>query len=70
MNLPEKLSREIARVTGIRASYYTLRNTPGVNVAPAMTMMAQSLERAHKAAGSGDPAEQIAAIKDLEGFTG
>ena len=69
MNLPEKLAREISRVTQLREQYISLRSWPGVNVEPAIYMMEDALEKAKQAAGSPDIEGQISAVKDLEGYT-
>lgn len=68
MNVPEKLAREIARVTELRGQYASLDGMPGVNVKPLMFLIDQSLEVAKKAAGENDALTQIAALKTLEGF--
>lgn len=68
--LPEKLAREIARVTTIRAEVVALVGMRGVIVTPLLYMLDAALERAKRAAGSADIVGQIAAVKDLEGFKG
>lgn len=68
-NVAEKLAREIKRVTEMRCRYDSMRTMPRINVAPAMLLMEQALERACVAAGSGEVVTVIAAINDLEGFT-
>lgn len=70
MNLPEKLAREIGRVTALRGIYADIDGTPGVNVKPVMFLIDQSLENAKRAAGMDDIAAQLSAVADLEGFTG
>lgn len=71
MNLPEKLAREIHRVTLLRAQYAEAQRLGGdsVCVAPAMLMMDAALENAMKSAGLFDPLAQAKAVIDLEGFT-
>lgn len=68
MNLPEKLAREIRRVTELREQYRKLEGTPNVMVAPAMAMMNLALETACTAAGDDNVINQILALKELEGF--
>ena len=70
MNVAEKLSREIARVTELREQYKSVAGLPGVNCAPVLAMISAALDRAHRAAGVDDALGQIAAVKELEGFTG
>lgn len=70
MNVPEKLAREIARVTELRGQYAELDGMPGVNVKFALHDMDTTLEQAKKAAGLNDAVEQIRALKHLESFTG
>lgn len=69
MNIMEELSREVARVGGIKARYETMRGMPGVNVEPALSIMNASLSAAHRAAGLGDPETIIMQIENLKGFT-
>ncbi len=69
MNLPEKLAREIARVTELRGQYAELVGMPGGNVRPVMFLIDHALEQAKLAAGSPDIEGQMAAVFDLEGFT-
>ena len=69
MNLPEKLAREIARVSELREQYSLFRGQPNINVEPAIFMMDDALEKAKQAAGSPDIEGQIREIKNLEGFT-
>ena len=66
MNLVEGLSREIARVTELREQYGELPANAG---AFAMTMMAKSLEDAHRAIGSNDTQEMMKAYQDLQEYT-
>jgi len=68
VNLAEKLAREIRRVTELRELYREAGKEPRVNVAPAMMMMDMALEAACIAAGKDDAVEQLAALKELEGF--
>ena len=69
MNAAEKLSREVERVTTIKAHFEELRSMPNVIVEPQIIIMQASLERAHKAAGSNDPLQVMQAIGDLEGYS-
>lgn len=72
MTLPEKLAREIRRVTELRCRYAsTGLLIPGgeASVRPAMAFMHAALERACVAAGSPDIQQQIAALQDLQGYT-
>jgi hypothetical protein len=68
MNLPEKLAREIRRVTELRCQYEVIGREQNVIVFPAMILMQASLEKACKAAGNSDPLVQIAALEDLKGY--
>lgn len=68
MNLVEALSREIARVTTLKGQYEALRNMPGVNVLPVLSMISTAIERAHKAMGDGDIMAMQVALDDLKGF--
>jgi hypothetical protein len=68
MNLPEKLAREIGRVAKLRERYANMHGMPQVNVKPMLHMIDAALERAFRAAGSGDITEQMASAQDLEGF--
>lgn len=70
MNLPEKLAREIGRVTALREQYAALDGMPQVNVKPAIFMIDNALENAKRAAGMEDAIAQRQAISDLEAFTG
>lgn len=65
--LPEKLTREIARVTTLRAEYVSLDGMPNVNVKMTIMILDRALEAAKRAAGSADIEGQIAAVKSLEG---
>lgn len=65
MNVMEKLSREVARVSQLALRYEEI-GAPG---AFALAMMNAALEKAHLAAGSGAAEPVIAALVDLEGFT-
>jgi hypothetical protein len=65
-----KLLDEIERVSGLRAQYESLRGTPGVNVEWVIGRSTAAIDRAKQAMKSDDPAEAIAALRDLEGFTG
>ena len=69
MNIAEKLASEIRRVTELKAQYEALDGTHGVNVKPAIHMMDAALKYAIKSAGLPDAVTQIAALRDLEGFT-
>jgi hypothetical protein len=80
MNVAEALAREIGRVTDLRTQYVELPKKlaaaygggksyqVNVNMAPAVFMMDQALERAKKAAGVDDGVEQMAALEVLRGF--
>jgi len=68
-NLPEKLARELVRVTAIRERYHEIGAHSGANsvvVAPQIMMMDQVIEQGCKAAGSPDIEGQIRAIQALE----
>lgn len=69
MNVAEKLSREIARVAILRERYMSLDRMPGVNVKFVLVRISNALDIAHAAAGVDDALEQIAALRELEGFT-
>lgn len=69
MNVPEKLAREIERVTRLRSQYETMLTMPGCNVRPVIAMINLSLNAAQRAAGVDDAQEQIAALVDLQGYT-
>jgi len=69
VNLPEKLAREIGRVTELRRQYAALDGMPQVNVKPAMALMDAALEIAKLAAVSADIEAQLLAIRILGGFT-
>lgn len=68
MNVPEKLAREIRRVTELRCQYEEVGKLPNVIVGPAVMLMDAALEKACKAAGLDDALVQIAALRELEGF--
>jgi len=68
MNVPEKLAREIRRVTELRCRYEEVDKLPNVIVGPAMMLMDAALEQACKAAGVDDALIQMAALQELEGF--
>ena len=68
MNLPEKLAREIRRVTELRGEYEEIDKLPNVIAGPAIMLMDAALEQACKAAGVDDPLVQMAALSDLQGF--
>jgi hypothetical protein len=65
--LPEKLSREIERVTILREKYRLWREQAAVTAA--IAMMTAAIDAGHTAAGGGDLIEIIQAIRTLEGFT-
>jgi hypothetical protein len=65
--LPEKLSREIERVTILREKYRLWREQAAVTAA--IVMMTAGIDAGHTAAGGGDVIESIQAIRTLEGFT-
>lgn len=69
--LPGKLAAEISRVTALRGDYEEAGRLAGpmANMRPAIFMMTQSLKAAIAAAGSPDIQGQIAAVRDLEGYT-
>lgn len=66
--LPEKLSREVERVTMLREQYYRLSYDGSREYLPALCLMNATLEAAHQAAGSGDPVEITGMINTLRGF--
>lgn len=68
MNVPEKLAREIRRVTELRGLYAEVGQMPHVIVGPAVMLMDAALEQACKAAGINDAKVQMAALQELEGF--
>lgn len=66
--LPEKLAREIHRVTNILHGIHVFREQPaGMSYSDELRMIKTSLESAMKAAGL-DTEAQIAAVKELEGY--
>jgi hypothetical protein len=68
MNLVEKCSREIERVTILRVAYTLTDVIAGSTTAPALALMTAAVEAAHNALGSGDAVAIIAAIRELEAF--
>lgn len=68
MNVPEKLAREIRRVTELRCFYEEIGKTQNILVQPAMMLMDAALEQACKAAGLDDAPVQMSALQELEGF--
>lgn len=68
MNIVEKCSREIERVTVLRAAYALTDMVAGSATAPAIMLMTKGIEFGHTALGSGDPVAIIAAIHELEAF--
>ena len=66
MNLAEGLAREIRRVSELRCQYEKVGRMPNVIVAPALMMMAASLEAACVAAGSNDIAQMMTALEQLK----
>lgn len=69
MPLLEKLSREVARVSGLRAQYRSVdERNYYPSLRPAIGVMSEAIEAAHKAAGNGDPAAIIGATVTLQEF--
>lgn len=71
MNMGEALSREVERVSALRARYEeTGRITKDAGpMQPAIVMMNGALEQAHMAAGSANALWVLRAYEDLRGFT-
>lgn len=69
VSLPEALSREIERVTILRAAA-AVTSASGCDPYAAMKVktMTQAIEAAHRASGDGDPAAMITALKWLKEF--
>lgn len=66
--LPEKLSREIERVTIMRCAILLLAACETRQpVAQAAVTMTAAIEAGHIAQGRGDAAEMIIAVRQLEG---
>lgn len=70
MNAAEKLAGEIERVTMVREHYRLREAIPGANMQPAIMLMTAAIEKAKAAVGSGEAVDVVAALKDLEGFSG
>lgn len=66
MNVAEKLTREIQRVTTLKGQYEAISGLPNVSTAFALRHINQSLEDAHAAQASGDVVRMIAACQELE----
>ena len=66
--LPEKLSREIERVTVLREHYYRLSYDGDRQYFPVLCLINATLEAAHHAAGSRDPVEITGMVNTLRGF--
>ena len=64
-----KLVREIRRVEALRSRYDAVRELPYVDVSSVLKMFDDSLARATEAVASGEPSAQLAAIRDLQGYT-
>ncbi|WP_088342456.1 MULTISPECIES: hypothetical protein [Rhodomicrobium] len=70
MNVAERLSREIVRVTVLRAAYVHGDNPLSVpNTVAVIAIMTAAIETGHNAAGSGSVVKMMSAIRTLEGFT-
>jgi hypothetical protein len=67
MNLPEKLAREIGRVTVMRCRCEAIAAI--FNVQPLILLMDAALENAMLAAGIDDGITQLDAVNRLEAFT-
>ncbi|HXS30676.1 MAG TPA: hypothetical protein VN755_07570 [Steroidobacteraceae bacterium] len=67
-----KLPKEIARCERILEEYVEASNIPGMrgNMGPVIYLLGESLRLAHKANGQQDVIAMIAALRDLEGYTG
>lgn len=75
MNIPEKLAREISRVTEVIGFYEEtiakckrgeLPNLSPLTESVVLPLLKKQLEQAIKAAGANDPLEQMAAVATLE----
>jgi len=72
LNIAEKLSREVARVTTLRENYIQCAREFGehkAGLALAIGAMHIALEGGHRAAGSNDAEVVLSALNDLEGYT-
>jgi hypothetical protein len=67
-----KLPKEIARCEAILAEYVEASNMPGMrgSMGPVIYMLGESLRLAKKANDEQDVIRMIAALRDLEGYTG
>jgi hypothetical protein len=68
INLMDALTRNIERVAAIRERYRIHIGEARVNVAPAIHLMTEALETAHRAAASGNIPDIARSLRDLEGF--
>lgn len=68
INLMDALTRNIERVAAIRERYRIRIGEARVNVAPAIHLMTDALETAHRAAASGSIPDIARSLRDLEGF--
>jgi hypothetical protein len=67
MPLPEKLSREVERLTVMRERLRAMGSDSAGTLA-AIALLAAIIEAAHKAAGRGEAAEMVSIVKHMEGF--
>lgn len=68
MNIAEKLSREVERITVIR-EHHRAAGDNSTRIIAAISLLSATLEAAHEAAGSGDALTIIRALKVMEGMT-
>ena len=64
-----RLIREIRRVENLRARYDAVRDLPHVDVSSVLKMFDDALSKATKAAAGENRSAQLAAIRDLQGYT-
>lgn len=68
INLMHALTLQIERVAAIRERYRIHIGEARINVAPAIYLMTDALETAHRAAASGNIPDIARSLRDLEGF--
>ena len=64
-----RLIREIRRVENLRSRYDAVRDLPHVDVSSVVKMFDDALAKATKAAAGENRSAQLAAIRDLQGYT-
>jgi hypothetical protein len=64
----DALTRQIERIAAIRERYRLLMGDRRVLAAPAILLMTDALETAHRAAASGNIPDIARSLQDLEGF--